>query len=126
MKFSTDFVSASKEYCTFRKFVNAPMFRKEFTVNAVTAAEITICGLGFYELFINGSRITRGHMSPYISNPDHLLYYDNYDIASYLNEGKNVIGIMLGNGNINNISLFKAKRFFTNTKPNGAETYFAL
>ncbi len=79
------------------------MFRKEFTVNAVTAAEITICGLGFYELFINGSRITRGHMSPYISNPDHLLYYDNYDIAPYLNEGKNVIGIMLGNGNINNM-----------------------
>lgn len=77
------------------------MFRKVFNANNLKSAEITICGLGFYELYINGQRITRGLLSPYISNPDHILYYDNYDLMPYLNEGENVIGVMLGNGMLN-------------------------
>jgi len=103
MLFSTDFVAATREYCTFKSFVHAPMFRKEFELGDIKSAELTICGLGFYELFVNGCRITRGHLSPYISNPDHILYYDRYDLTPYLTVGKNVIGIMLGNGNLNNI-----------------------
>jgi len=101
MKFSTDFVCATHEFTTFKNHVPAPMFRKEFSVEDIKSAEITICGLGFYELFVNGKRITRGLLSPYISNPDQILYYDNYDVTPYLNNGKNVIGIMLGNGMLN-------------------------
>lgn len=37
-------------------------------------------------------------MAPYISNPDDLVYYDEYDITECLVPGKNVLGIMLGNG----------------------------
>lgn len=37
-------------------------------------------------------------MAPYISNTNDICYYDNYDISTYLCEGKNVIGIILGNG----------------------------
>ena len=37
-------------------------------------------------------------MAPYISNPDDLVYYDEYDITESLVPGKNVLGIMLGNG----------------------------
>ena len=103
MKFSTDFISATKEYATLQKWVNAPMFRKAFTLPAVKNAQITICGLGFYELFVNGNKITRGFLSSYTANPDHILYYDNYDIVPYLNEGENVIGVMLGNGMLNNM-----------------------
>lgn len=61
-------------------------------------AELTICGLGFYELYINGEQVTKGLLSPYISNPDDLLYYDSYDLAPYLQVGENVIGLQLGNG----------------------------
>lgn len=100
MKFSTRFVSATREYSTFEKQIPAPYFRKSFTPGKVSSAEVTICGLGFYELFINGQRITRGLLSSYIANPDDILYYDNYDLTPYLTEGENVIGVQLGNGMI--------------------------
>ncbi len=94
-------MAATKEYTTFTNHVAAPMFRKEFELTGAKSAELTICGLGFYELFVNGNRITKGLLSPYISNPDDILYYDNYDLMPYLTDGKNVIGVILGNGMLN-------------------------
>ena len=99
MNFPKRFISATKEYCTFEKHVSAPYLRKSFTVDGkVRKADIIICGLGFYDLYINGKRITKGIIAPYISNPDDLIYYDSYDITEYLVIGKNAIGIILGNG----------------------------
>ncbi len=93
------FICASKEYCSYNNFVNAPYLRKSFLIDKVPEkAEISICGLGFYVLYINGTDITKGALAPYISNPDHLCYYDTYDISKYLKSGKNVFGIILGNG----------------------------
>lgn len=98
MKFSTKFVAATQEYSTFEKPIPAPIFRREFELGKINSAEITLCGLGIYDLFVNGQKITRGLLSPYLYNPDDILYYDNYDLTPYLCEGKNVIGIWLGNG----------------------------
>lgn len=93
------FICASKERCTFEKNVSAPYFRKNFKLEELPQkAEISICGLGFYVLYINGINITKGALAPYISNPDHFCYYDTYDVTEYLNTGQNVIGIVLGNG----------------------------
>lgn len=103
MKFSSYFISASKDYATLNKWVNAPYFRREFELSELKKAEVTICGLGLYELYVNGERITKGYLSSYTANPDQILYYDNYDITPYLVQGKNVIGVMLGNGALNNI-----------------------
>jgi len=100
--FSDKFISASFEVCDYDHHVPAPLFRREFLVESIPEkAILTICGLGFYELFVNGERITKGHLAPYISNPDDLLYYDSYDITSLLTKGENVIGIILGNGFFN-------------------------
>ena len=102
MKFSKRFVCASLEYSTFEKHIQNPQFRKSFMLeNVPESAEITICGLGYYELYINGENITKGYMAPYRSNPDHYLYYDHYDIAEQLQPGENVVGILLGNGLLN-------------------------
>ncbi|MBQ8228487.1 MAG: family 78 glycoside hydrolase catalytic domain [Clostridia bacterium] len=102
MKFSSKFISATKKYNTYFEHVPAPLFRKAFEIEKdIDSAEITICGLGFYKLYINGKDITKGMLAPYISNPDHILYYDNYNIAPLLKKGKNVIGIVLGNGMLN-------------------------
>ncbi len=101
MKFSTDFYAATREYSTFETQISAPCFRREFELCGLETAELTLCGLGLYELLVNGEKITKGLLSPYISNPDDILYYDNYDLTPHLREGKNVIGIMLGNGNLN-------------------------
>ena len=103
MYFSDKFICATQEYSSYDKFVPSPYFRKEFELCAViNALDITICGLGFYRLWINGKEITKGIIAPYVSNPDDIKYYDRYDILNYVNEGKNVIGIQLGNGMLNN------------------------
>ncbi len=97
--FSKAFICAQKEPCTHEHHVAAPLLRKNFLIEKLENAYcITICGLGFYRLFINGIEITKGFFAPYISSPNDFIYYDKYEIASYLKEGNNVIGIMLGNG----------------------------
>ncbi len=100
--FSRKFIAATKEYSTYEHHVPAPMLRKAVCVNKpVEKATLTICGLGFYELYVNGERRTKGLLAPYISNPNDTLYYDRYDLTVDLREGKNVLGMMLGNGHLN-------------------------
>lgn len=99
MEFSNKFVCEDLAYSTYEKNIPAPLFRKSFILEkAADKAEILICGIGFYDLFINGKKITKGYLAPYISNSDHILYYDRYDIKEYLNNGENVIGVILGDG----------------------------
>lgn len=99
MEFSKRFVCECHERSTYEQHIPAPIFRKSFLMKGtVKKAEMLICGLGFYDLFVNGRKITKGALAPYISNPDHLIYYDRYDLVHYLTEGENVIGVMLGDG----------------------------
>ncbi len=89
------FIKATKEYCTYEKHVAAPYFRRTFSLDFVPEqADIKICGMGFYRLFVNGTEITKGMLAPYISNPYHYCYYDSYDAAPYLKKGKNAIGVI--------------------------------
>lgn len=103
MDFPMNFIGAGPAYSTLTEYVPAPYLRKRFSLEALPErAELLICGLGFYELYINGRRITKGLLAPYISNPDDLVYFDNYDVLPYLRQGENVLGICLGNGFQNN------------------------
>ena len=96
---SDKFIALGEKYNTIREHVAAPYMRKSFNLPAVPEkAEITVCGLGFYVLWINGENITKGALAPYMSNPDQVMYYDRYDVTDKLNKGENVIGLMLGNG----------------------------
>ena len=59
MKFSKKFYCAGEEMCSFEKHVPAPYFRKDFELDFIPeGAELTVCGLGFYELWTNGENIT--------------------------------------------------------------------
>ena len=99
MKFSGTFIRATDEMCDFDRHVAAPYLRKTFSLDLEPRkAEITICGLRFYELTVNGKNITKGPLAPYISNPDDVCYYDRYDLTGLLKKGPNAIGILLGNG----------------------------
>lgn len=107
--FSTKFICATKDYTTYTHHVPAPYFRKSFVLEDTffdntsekASCSITLCGLGFYDLYINGTRITKGILAPYISNPDDILYYDTYDLTPYVHPGKNILGFHLGNGFMN-------------------------
>jgi len=102
MNFPLQFIASGTDYSTLTHHVPAPYLRKRFTLEKKPdRAELLVCGLGFYELFVNGRRITKGALAPYISNPDDLLYYDQYDLAEHLTAGENVLGLCLGNGMLN-------------------------
>ncbi|MBQ2794380.1 MAG: family 78 glycoside hydrolase catalytic domain [Clostridia bacterium] len=96
------FISATKEYSELERHIPAPYLRRSFRIDeAAREAKIRICGLGFYILYINGKRVSKGHIAPYISNPDHVCYYDTFDVTELLSVGENVIGVILGNGFLN-------------------------
>ncbi len=102
MRYSNHFVCASECYNTLEHPVANPQFRKSFLLPTLpSSAQLTICGLGYYEVYLNGQNITKGYMAPYRANPDHYLYYDHYELGEYLTEGENVLGILLGNGFLN-------------------------
>ena len=100
MEFPKSFIRASEAYNTFEHHVPAPYLRRAFQVDHEAKANVIITALGFYELYLNGERITKGRLAPYISNPDDLVYYDTYEVT--LRAGKNVLGVWLGNGFTNN------------------------
>lgn len=104
---STRFYSATRDYTTLEHHVPAPYMRRSFVVDApVASAKLCVCGLGFYRVFLNGRELTKGRLAPYVSNPDHYLYYDEYDLGDALSEGKSVLGFLLGNGFLNAVGGF--------------------
>lgn len=103
MEFPKNFIAATTEFCTFENYVPAPLMRRSFTLEHVPqAANIIITGLGFYELYVNGTKVSK-FLAPYISAPSDIVYYDNYDVTNLLTLGENVIGLILGNGMQNSI-----------------------
>lgn len=98
MDFPEKFYAATKEFNTYEKHIAAPYIRKTFVAPACVKAEILVSGLGFYDIYLNGEKFTKGILAPYISNPDDIVYFDLYDVTSLLRPGKNCVGLMLGNG----------------------------
>lgn len=74
-------------------------FRNEIQAEKeVKSARAYICGLGYYELYINGEKTGDHVLDPAPSNYDKQAYYVSYDVTSQLQKGTNAIGIILGNG----------------------------
>ena len=79
-----------------------PIFRRQFTVNSgLQRAVIYICGLGQYELSANGAKVGNTLLAPGWTKYDKTCLYDALDLTSYLTNGNNAIGVMLGNGMYN-------------------------
>ncbi len=107
MDFPKTFIGRTTDYSTKEKPICTPYFRRSFNLEKVPKdTRLAICGLGFYHLYINGKEITKGLLSPYLSNPDHLVYCDSYDLTPYLTPGKNCLGVLLGSGMLNVMDSF--------------------
>lgn len=95
--------------------ISAPLLRKEFSLDKVPAlAVVNVCGLGFFELYINGKKVSDDFMQPVRTDYDTITYrgllnnfdgitrksvqYLTYEVSDYLKEGKNTVVIWLGNG----------------------------
>ena len=88
--------------CKSRSIV--PMFRKKFDVNNnIEKVSINICGLGHYELYINGNKVGNRFLSPGWSYYQKRCLYNSFDITKLIKNGNNAIGVIVGNGfyNIN-------------------------
>ena len=80
-----------------------PIFRKSFDADAkkIDYAIAHICGLGHYELRLNGEKIGQSFIDPGWTNYCKTCLYSSYDVTSQLRAGENVFGVLLGNGMYN-------------------------
>ncbi len=77
----------------------SPLLRKEFTLQRpLRRARAYICGLGWYELYINGRKVGDHVLDPATTNYHKRALYVAYDVTDRLRRGRNAIGVMLGNG----------------------------
>ena len=95
----------------------APLLRKTFALNKkIRRAKAFICGLGFFELYMNGKRVGNDYLVPNLTNytkregldkaglalddnfRDYRTLYMAYDVTDYLLSGHNAVGVVLGNG----------------------------
>lgn len=82
-----------------RRTYVSPLLRKEFKVaGELRSAKIRVCGLGLYELYLNGERVGDRVLDPAQTTYDQRALYVEYDIADRLKPGSNAVGLMLGNG----------------------------
>ncbi|MEO5912553.1 MAG: family 78 glycoside hydrolase catalytic domain [Pelobium sp.] len=76
-----------------------PIFRKQFTVNKkVSSAWLYISGLGHFNSYLNGKKIGNHVTDPAWTDYSKVVNYVTFDVTSQLQQGKNAIGVMLGNG----------------------------
>lgn len=76
----------------------SPYIRKEFHVHSIKKARLYITGLGLYWLEINGKRVCEEYFTPGCTGVNHLVQVYTYDVTDLLEPGKNVLGVMMGNG----------------------------
>lgn len=76
-----------------------PMMRKEFEVRkTIKSATAYICGLGHFEMYMNGNKIGDHFLDPGWTNYAKHAQYVTFDISKELQQGKNAVGVILGNG----------------------------
>ncbi|MBO4572538.1 MAG: alpha-L-rhamnosidase N-terminal domain-containing protein, partial [Clostridia bacterium] len=102
------------KWITCGKDESNPLIFRKIVICDVKRVRISICGLGFYELFINGKRVGNEFYKPAFSDyserdfssytyplndiTSHTVYYNVYDVTDYLNPGDNILSVLVGNG----------------------------
>lgn len=96
---------------------NGLLLRRSVRIDKkVASAKVFVCGLGFFELYLNGKRVGDDYLVPNISNytkrhdlqnfaikldgnfTDYRCLYMAYDVTDAVLRGDNMLGVMLGNG----------------------------
>jgi len=75
------------------------LFRSQFIIDGrVKRARAYVCGLGYYELRINGEKVGDHQLDPGWTDYEKLVLYSAYDITNCLTKGENAVGVILGTG----------------------------
>ncbi len=76
-----------------------PMLRREFDLTGkVRRATLSVSARGFYEVRINGHRVSDELLAPGFIDYGVRLQYQTYDVTDLLRRGTNAIGALLGYG----------------------------
>lgn len=96
--------------------VSSPLFRRSFSLTRTQTQQAVacICGLGLYELYCNGKKVSENRLIPARTDYAPVQYrnlqypfsgetrksalYQTYDLSGLLREGDNTIHVWLGNG----------------------------
>ena len=77
----------------------APLLRRAFALEGkIKQARAYVCGLGYYELHLNGKKVGDHLLDPGYTRYDKRALYVTYDVTDAVRRGKNAVGVILGNG----------------------------
>ncbi|TFG23228.1 MAG: alpha-L-rhamnosidase [Promethearchaeota archaeon] len=80
------------------KEVHGVYLRKDIQISKpISKAKIYICGIGYYELRVNGEKIGKRILDPAQTDYHKIALYSTYDITERVQEN-NTIAVILGNG----------------------------
>lgn len=78
---------------------SAPLLRRRFVAgNMLAAAELEMCGLGYYEAWINGQRVGNHVLDPAQTDYTVRVMTVRHDVSELVRPGENVLGVILGDG----------------------------
>ncbi len=81
------------------KIEPAAYLRKPFELDkTVKEARLYATALGVYNIYMNGTKVGNAHLAPGWSDYNDRVLYQAYDVTSHLQNGKNTIGAILGDG----------------------------
>ncbi|MBB6634621.1 alpha-L-rhamnosidase [Cohnella thailandensis] len=86
----------------------------------IKSARAYVCGLGLYEMQLNGCKAGDEYLTPHFNAYQKWLQYQTYDVTDLLRQGENRVEVSLGNG------LYKGRFGFEGDKSELYGSEFAL
>lgn len=85
---------------------HAPILMQKFNINKkYGSVTLYVTGLGLFEAYINGKKVSDIYFAPGESNYGKRVYYEKFGITDMVNMGENEITIILGNGQYTNFKI---------------------
>ncbi|WP_160168194.1 family 78 glycoside hydrolase catalytic domain [Rhodopirellula sallentina] len=90
----------------------ATWYKKDFNASKeVAAAKLYVCGLGYHEPYLNGTKVGDHVLDPGQTDYERFAHYQTFDISDQVKAGDNAIAVLLGDGWYNNTRMFSHARF---------------
>lgn len=78
--------------------IQSPILRKSFNITRINTSFLHVNALGYYEVYINGRKVSDDVLSPAVSQLNKRSLIVTYDVTPYLKEGKNDLVLWLAKG----------------------------
>lgn len=74
-------------------------YQRHFSINSLLqTAKLEITSHGVYQVYFNGHDVSEAVLAPGFTSYNNLLYYQEIDVTSFLNQGDNLLEVYVGDG----------------------------